>query len=114
MLNKYNLLFKMGQQQNIELRDLKTQEQVTKFINDINNDTARLEQKGNTILGEINKRELNPQLTKVADAYFRAECECNAPPFVFWLSPHKREKCQNAKLEAFNQFSKLCVSQLEK
>ena len=111
---EYNIVKIMGQQQSVDLQEFETKQQINNFINSTNEDNIRLEQKADKILEEINKREVNPQLTKVVDAYFRADCECNAPPFVFWLSSKKRQECQNAKMEAFNQISDLCMRQLEK
>lgn len=104
----------MGQQQFVDLQEFETKRQVTNFINTINNDTVKLQEKADKIHEEIDKRELTPQLNKFSEAFFRAQCECDAPSYVFWLSAGKREKCQTAKTEAFNQFSILCMNQIKK
>ena len=93
----------MGNNQSVDLKAFDNKQDIKNFISKVEQDNEKLE----TQLKDLNKKleEKTPriELNRFVEAYSEAECECNAPQFVFWLSKSKRESCKNAKTRAFSE-----------
>ena len=42
--------------------------------------------------------------------FIESEMECSAPSFVYWLSETKRNKCINARMNAYNGMIKYMMN----
>lgn len=94
----------MGAKPVVDLQEFETKNQISEFIEEVNNSTVELEKQNKKIMEEVDKRELNPNLYKLVELHYEAENICKAPRVVYWLSASKRKECQDAKMKAFSKF----------
>lgn len=64
----------------------------------------------NALENVANKTELPLRVNNFMEAYYNAECVCNAPKVVFWLSKAKRDECKKARMYAFDELVNLGIT----
>jgi len=101
----------MGNNNNIDFKDYTTKEELKSFLNKVEFETIK--QQAEEIRTEMKSKQPRTQLDTFVENYFDAECKCDAPSFVFWLSQKKRQECQTAKMKAFGSFMSLADSSVD-
>lgn len=93
----------MGNDNSVDFKDYHTQAELKGFLDRVdktNMENKKYLEKLDTAMKEVNTDE---KLVQFASAYYEAECACNLPQYVFWLSESKRNACHEAKMKMFSQ-----------
>ncbi len=95
----------MGSQQSVDLKDFSTKKEVTSYLDSIEKGNALNLQKVTELQKEIDSSKPDENLKDFIKSLSDAECACNAPKVVFWLSSSKQQECTAARVDAFVKFS---------
>ena len=103
----------MGNNNSVDFKDHQTKQDLNLFLNKVKNDNEKLKQRAEAIQESMENKQPKQKLEKFANAYFEADCKCNAPSIVFWLSTRKRAECHEARMNAFLAFMDLADSTID-
>lgn len=89
----------MGITQSVDFGNFQNQEQLRKYMEELNKTISDISNENEELRKEINKRIGTGKISNIAMDYFEVEQACSLPRFMRAIFPSQRIKCNQARLK---------------
>jgi hypothetical protein len=94
----------MGAEQSVNFKDYKTNNELNNFMNNVQETNKTIIAQNVQFQKTLDAIEPNKKAIQLANDLSDADCKCNAPKIVYWLSSKQRAECTQARMKAFTSF----------